>query len=86
MWNACDIVVHVCCYVKLVGSWNAYVGENISEVAYLKKLLELGNNVRRYTSAKPGEAVQCCPVLASAIVFIVRVHLWSAVTVLSQYP
>ena len=36
-------------------------------------------------SAKPGGAVQSWPVLASVIVFIARVHLWSTFIVLSQY-
>ena len=38
-----------------------------------------------HTSAKPGGAVQSWPVLASVIVFIARVHLWSTFIVLSQY-
>ena len=36
--------------------------------------------------SKPGAAVQCWPVLDSVIVFIVRVHLWSAFILLSQCP
>ena len=39
-----------------------------------------------HTSAKPGVAVQYWPVLDSVIVFIVRVHLWSAFIELSQCP